>query len=72
MNLTNLSRLKLEQVASVCGSTLAATRAGQLLADPLYDITAVAGALSTSQAWLQRALDLPEPIAYPPLISSNV
>jgi hypothetical protein len=71
MNLS-LSRLKLEQIAAHCGSTVSAVVVGQLLSNPAYDLKGVAGALSTTPANLQRLLDRPEPIAYAPMTTTNV
>lgn len=65
------SKLKLEQVANDCGSTVAAATLGQFLADPRYDITSIAAALSTTPATLAQALAKPEPIVYAPMISST-
>ncbi|NMM06341.1 hypothetical protein [Polaromonas sp.] len=72
MNITNLSRLKLEQIASHCGSTVAAVTVGQLLANPAYDINGVASALSTTPVNLLQALALPEPVVYAPMTTTNV
>lgn len=71
MNITNLSKAKLEQVSNDCGSTVSAATVGQYLANPAYDINGVAAALSTSPQWLQKALDKPEP-SVPVITSTNI
>jgi hypothetical protein len=58
---------KLAQVATDCGSTVAADQLGLLLADPRHSITSIAAALSTTPIHLAQALAKPEPIAYAPL-----
>ena len=62
------SKLKLAQVASDCGSTVAADQVGRLLADPKYSFNSIAAALSTTPVHLAQALAKPEPIVYPPLV----
>ena len=72
MNITNLSRLKLEQIASECGSTVSPVVLGQLLADPRQTPASIAGILSTTPAWFARALALPEPVVHGPMTTSDV
>ena len=68
----NYSLAKLTQVATECGSTVSPVVLGQLLADPRQTPASIAAALSTTPAWFARALDLPEPVVYAPLATSNV
>lgn len=66
------STLKLNQVASRCGSTISGVFLGQLLADPRYSRHQIAAAMSTTPVYFEMAMAEPEPIVYPPLISQNV
>ena len=66
MNL-KLSPAKCLQISNDCGATMSAVSVGQLLANPAYDLTGAAAAMSTTPVHLQQAIDKPEPVAYAPL-----
>ena len=61
-------KLKLAQVATDCGSTVAADQLGLLLADRRHSLTSIAAALSTTPVHLAQALAKREPIVYAPLV----
>jgi hypothetical protein len=60
------SKLKLNQVATLCGSTVSGVFLGQLLADPRFSRHQIAAALSTTPAYFEVVMAEPEPTVYPP------
>ena len=65
------SKLKLEQVAVRCGSTISGVFLGQLLADPRFTRVQIAAVLSTTPAYFEMMMAEPEPIVYSPLTTAN-
>ena len=65
------SKLKLNQVATLCGSTVSGVFLGQLLADPRFSRHQIAAALSTTPAYFEVLMAEPEPTVYPPLTTQN-
>jgi len=65
------STLKLNQVASRCGSTISGEFLGQLLADPRYSRYQIAAAMSIPLVYFEMAMAEPEPTVYDPMTSHD-
>lgn len=65
------SKLKLDQVAALCGSTISGVFLGQLLDDPRYNRGQIAATMSTTLEYFEMAMAEPEPTVYDPMTTAN-
>lgn len=65
------STLKLDQVATKCGSTISGIFLGQLLEDPRFSRVQIASILSTTTEYFEMVMAEPEPTVYSPLTTKN-
>lgn len=70
--MTIYSTLKLDQVATKCGSTISGIFLGQLLEDPRFTREQIAAILSTTPEYFEMVMAEPELTVYSPLTTNNV
>jgi len=71
LSMTNHSTLKLDQVATKCGSTISGIFLGQLLEDPRFTREQIAAILSTTPDYFEMVMAEPEPTIYDPMTNNN-